>query len=575
MLFRKRKLNVLIILFIAFLFISSIVFFGTRANREVQEIFEDQFTQQQTLVAMQVSSGISEFLNEKFVALEIAANYENGVPPDNFSRYFETIYKQSDGFYALEFLDKNGTIVSGYPEENIPLGYNLYESERSVAFERTKELHATYVTDPMDSFEGNQTIFVWVPVYKDNVFQGTILALIHINEITDRVIKEYNASSGYIYIIDNDGKLLYDSSGDYYPGDNYFDLLNEPDQKRLFILGEQVDGKNGSGWYTEMNANGESEIKLVSYVPINWSNQVWSVGVVTPLYDIVSIIRSVYFKQATFMLATGFFIIFFSALIVLIFASWNRTLEDEVSRKTAELEKSNRHLRKLDLLKNEFLSMVSHELKTPLTAMRTSSEFLKEGNCDSETQDEMLDLIIRNIDRQARMVDDLLDISRIESEKMTFKEEKIDILEAIRHAVEVVRPKADGKKIRITIDEMSLPPAKTDKDKLIRVLVNLLDNAIKFTPYEGDEIRISSKTENDFLKLSISDHGTGFPAEEVKKIFDKFYQVDSTATRKAGGSGLGLAIIKGIVEGQGGEIFVTSKPGEGSTFTFTIRKWVE
>lgn len=575
MLFRKRKLNVLIILFIAFLFISSIVFFGTRANMEVQEIFEEQFTQQQTLVAMQISSGISEFLNEKFVALEIAANYENGIPPDNFSQYFETIYEQSAGFYALEFVDKNGTIVSGYPEEKVPFGYNLYENEREIAFEKTKETGTTYVTDPMESLEGNLTLFVWVPVYKDEEFQGTILALIHINEITERVIQEHNASSGYVYIIDNNGKLLYDSSGSYYPGDNYFDLLNEPDHKRLFILGEQVEGNSGSGWYEEVNENGEAEIRLVSYAPIKWHNQIWSVGVVTPLQDIVSIIRSVYFKQATFMLSTGFFILFFSALIVLIFASWNKTLEDEVARKTAELEKSNRYLRKLDLLKNEFLSMVSHELKTPLTAMRTSSEFLKEGKCDSKTQDEMLDLIIRNIDRQARMVDDLLDISRIESQKMTFKEEKVDIMESIQNAVEVVRSKADDKKIRIDIDKMDLPAAKTDKDKLIRVLVNLLDNAIKFTPYKGEEIRISGKPENDFLKLSISDHGTGFPVEEVEKIFDKFYQIDSTATRKAGGSGLGLAIIKGIVEGQGGEISVTSEPEKGSTFTFTIRKWEE
>ncbi|MBP2031284.1 signal transduction histidine kinase [Methanohalophilus levihalophilus] len=575
MLFRKRKLNVLIILFIAFLFISSIIFFGTRANQEVQEIFEEQFTRQQTLVAMQISSGISEFLNEKFVALEIAANYENGVPPDNFSRHFEAIYNHSAGFYALEFVDKNGTIVSGYPEENVPLGYNLYENERAIAFEKTKEIGTTYVTDPIESIEGDLTIFVWVPVYKEKEFQGTILALIHTEEITKRVIREYNASSGYIYIIDSNGKLLYDSSEDYYPGDNYFDLLSEPDHRRLFILGEQVEGNSGSGWYRELNENGEEEIRLVSYVPIEWHNQVWSVGVVTPLQDIIAIIRTVYLKQATFMLSTGFFILFFSALMVLIFASWNRTLEDEVARKTAELEKSNRHLRKLDRLKNEFLSMVSHELKTPLTAMRTSSEFLKEGKCDSETQDEMLDLIIRNIDRQSRMVDDLLDISRIESEKMTFKEEKVDIAEAIHNAMEVVRSKAEKKKIHLEIDDMDLPAARTDKDKLIRTLVNLLDNAIKFTPYNGEAIQISGKTEDDFLRLTVADKGTGFPAEEIEKIFDKFYQIDSTATRKAGGTGLGLAIIKGIVEGQGGRISVTSDPGNGSTFTFTIRKWVE
>jgi signal transduction histidine kinase len=475
----------------------------------------------------------------------------------------------------LEFIDENGTVVSCYPEGKVTTGYNIYENDTASGFEMTKHLGETYVSNPMESSEGELAIFVWVPVYEDEVFRGTILGLIHINEVTDLVIEEYNASSGYIYIIDNDGKLLYDSSGNYIPGDNYFDLLNEPDQDRLFILGEQVEGKSGSGWYREVNLAGESEIKLVAYIPVEWRNQVWSLGVVTPLHDILSIIRTVYLKQATFMLVTVLFIIFFAALIVMIVASWNRTLEKEVTRKTAELEKSNRHLRKLDRLKNEFLSMVSHELKTPLTAMRTSSEFLREGNCDSQTQEEMLDLIIRNIDRQTRMVDDLLDISRIESEKMTFTEEKVEITEAVRHALEIVGTHAESKGIGIRTEIPDEMTAWTDKDKLIRVLVNLLNNAIKFTPANGGHVRIVAEEENEFLKLAVTDQGIGMSPDETGKIFDKFYQIDSSNTRKAGGSGLGLAIIKGIIEGQGGTISVESQPGKGSTFMFTVRRWDE
>jgi signal transduction histidine kinase len=173
------------------------------------------------------------------------------------------------------------------------------------------------------------------------------------------------------------------------------------------------------------------------------------------------------------------------------------------------------------------------------------------------------------------MVDDLLDISRIESEKMTFTEEKVEITEAVRHALEIVGTHAESKGIGIRTEIPDEMTAWTDKDKLIRVLVNLLNNAIKFTPANGGHVRIVAEEENEFLKLAVTDQGIGMSPDETGKIFDKFYQIDSSNTRKAGGSGLGLAIIKGIIEGQGGTISVESQPGKGSTFMFTVRRWDE
>ncbi|WP_225419919.1 sensor histidine kinase [Methanohalophilus profundi] len=262
-------------------------------------------------------------------------------------------------------------------------------------------------------------------------------------------------------------------------------------------------------------------------------------------------------------------------MISLIFFSWNRKLEEEVHKKTEQLENSNQRLQKLNRVKNEFLSMVSHELKTPLTAMRTSSEFLREEDCDKETQEEMLDLIIRNIDRQSRMVDDLLDISRIESGRMVFKKEKINLKETIDNAIQMMEPMATKHGIAIEREVDNNPQVKADKDKLLRVFVNLLNNAIKFTADKGKNIKIKTEDTRDFVEISVIDRGIGIPENEQEKIFEKFYQVDSTSRRKVGGSGLGLAIIKGIIEGQGGSIRVKSEPGVGSIFTFTLRKWEE
>ena len=576
---KKSRWNAIIVLIITMLFISSILFLGIRANAEVEEQFIDQFTQGQTSQAQQISNGITTFLNEKVTMLEVLSIQPHQIPDDNFSKTFESIYEKSKGFYVIEYVDKNGTIVSGYPEENTPLEYNLYENERSIPFEIVRETGETYITDPLTTFEKELAIYVWVPVYVgEDEFEGAFIAVIEIDKITEETIKTENPA-GYIYLINDNARLLYDSAETDLIGKNYFDIINEPDVSRLEIIGMQTEGLSGSGTFSERNENGFLEQKIISYEPVIWKNQQWSVGVVTPLWYVESLVQSIYVKQGLFAMISVAFILFIGSFIALILFSWNKTLEDEVQSKTSELEKSNeylqnanRKLKELDRLKNDFVSMVSHELKTPLTAMKTSSEFMKETECDPEVKEEMLDLIIRNIDRQSRMVDDLLDISRIESGRMKFNPEDVNIREIVETSLQTVEKQAKDKGINIKVGypQESLT-IRTDKDKLIRVFVNLLTNAIKFTPHEGD-VEISVTDTGDNIQASIKDNGIGIPPEKRDKIFDKFYQVDSTATRKAGGTGLGLAIIKGIIDGQGGNIFVESENGKGSTFTFRLPK---
>ena len=245
----------------------------------------------------------------------------------------------------------------------------------------------------------------------------------------------------------------------------------------------------------------------------------------------------------------------------------------DLEQKNKELVIANRELKKLDRLKSDFISMVSHELKTPLTAMRTSAEFLESGESeDQDVQKELLAVIIRNIDRQTRLINDILDLSKIEAGKMGFRIEQTDIQDIANAALENIAQLAVKKNITISVDIPSgLSPVFVDREKLIIVLNNLLGNALKFTP-EGGNIFLSAKEEQDSIEVSVRDTGIGIEKEDTGKIFDKFYQVDSTSRRKIGGSGLGLSIARGIIRAHGGEIYVESEPGKGSKFFFTIKK---
>ena len=359
-------------------------------------------------------------------------------------------------------------------------------------------------------------------------------------------------------------------------GKKYSNYTDETNLQQTTFFQKLINGTEGNGKYFETSENGDRAERIVTYSPIIWRNQMWSVGITNPVSNVDSLIHSVYVKQGTFIGLSGIFIFTGSMWIILLLSKWNKTLEEEVASKTREIKQSNELLRsaniklkEVDQLKTEFVSMVSHELRTPLTAMKTSAEFLKEDNCDSSVRSEMLELIIRNIDRQTRMVSDLLDISRIESGKIRFNPEITDLHKIVNLSVKNVDSLSKEKDITIYVNlPKDLPSVRTDKDKLIQVFVNLLNNAIKFTPLGGN-VEISSVEFDDFLEMRIEDTGIGIALD---KIFDKFYQIDSTSTRKAGGSGLGLAITKSIIEGQGGTIRVESTPHVGTTFIFTLDK---
>lgn len=224
----------------------------------------------------------------------------------------------------------------------------------------------------------------------------------------------------------------------------------------------------------------------------------------------------------------------------------------------------------VDRMKNEFISTVSHELRTPLTSIRGAIGLLASGRVGalSEKAQKLADIASTNTDRLVRLINDILDIERIESGEVAFLPRSCLAADLIRQSVDVVRSLADHDQIKIETESEPIA-LLADPDRIVQTLTNLISNAVKFSP-AGSTIRVAAKQQEDSVLFTVSDEGRGVPPDKLSSIFERFQQVDASDSRDKGGSGLGLAICKSIVEQHGGAIGAESTLGTGSVFSFTI-----
>jgi len=229
-------------------------------------------------------------------------------------------------------------------------------------------------------------------------------------------------------------------------------------------------------------------------------------------------------------------------------------------------------LKKADQLKTDFLNVTSHELRTPMSTIKGYVQIISKqalGQINDE-QKKALEIILRNSNRLDTLIQHILDISRLESETMKFIPEKINIKSILEQTVETMQSFTDTKNIMITINlEENLPDLIIDQEQIKQVIINLLNNAIKFS-YECSIVTISFRKTREHVLFETQDFGRGIPKNKQDKIFKIFYQVDARKDKKFGGVGLGLVISRGIILAHGGNIWVESEPGKGSTFRFTL-----
>jgi PAS domain S-box-containing protein len=244
-----------------------------------------------------------------------------------------------------------------------------------------------------------------------------------------------------------------------------------------------------------------------------------------------------------------------------------------VAKDISDKKRFERRLKELDRMKSDFVSNVSHELRTPLTAIKGSVDNMLDGITGplSEKQIRYLERIKANSDRLARLITDLLDLSKIEAGKIELYPQRFLADRLAKEVAEVLRAVAAEKLIAVDVISPADPvQIWADRDKVVQILMNLISNAVKFTPRGGEVKILIDDSERDWVKFSVTDTGPGIPAEEAAKIFDKFYQIARANDSTAKGTGLGLAITRALVEMHGGRVWIEPASKEGSVFSFTL-----
>ena len=241
---------------------------------------------------------------------------------------------------------------------------------------------------------------------------------------------------------------------------------------------------------------------------------------------------------------------------------------DEVGQLAQAFNRMSAELDQLERLRRDLVANVSHELKTPISALRAHLENLLDGveRPDPET----LQVMLAQSERLGRLVDQLLDLSRLESGDVPLHRERVELAPLVSQVLSEIEVASSGRGIRLqgTVP-VDLPAVHADRERVHQVLFNLLDNAVRFTP-PGGCVTVSADEHDGSIDVRVVDTGPGIPAEHLPRLFERFYRADPARAHRDGGTGIGLAIARSVVEAHGGRIWAESRPGEGSVFTFEL-----
>lgn len=478
------------------------------------------------------------------------------------------------------WLDKDGKLLWANAFENSTI-YNQYAGDdRSFRpyFSEPRDTLAPYFSSLIESIDGVPRLYVAHPIIVDpnqydnsnnsrSFFNGVVVSAIELDQL-GRVLQsqlstKYGSTLG---MVDRNGMILYSTNASYIGND----ILGEDFQSIVPLeirdtfnsfLRDSLKGSAGSG---DITAAGNTS--TIAYQPVSFSEDNFAVVYIVTPHNIQGIVGSLIEQQRNFNLIVIALIGAIGIGIAYLVLIWNRRLSAMVKSKTAELEQTNKSLQEAveqlkvhDKMQSEFINVAAHELRTPTQAIIGYSDLLY---LKPESREEAIKAIARNAERLERLTHDILDVTRIEGNRLDLNKETFDISEVIDSAVEDAKRRLDHDSIEFSYDRRKIM-IEADRTRISQVVSNLLTNAAKFT--KNGTIYISAKNIDGQLVVSVKDSGTGIDPQILSRLFTKF------TTKSHTGTGLGLFISKSIIEAHHGKIWAeNNKDGKGATFTFRL-----
>jgi signal transduction histidine kinase len=386
--------------------------------------------------------------------------------------------------------------------------------------------------------------------------------------ILKRSVELTNADAGVLLIIENNKLKVYDSIGH-----------NKKKMKQFILkLDEGITGYVAKHGISQIINDVSKDKRYVKVLPNQKSEAAYPIIILNKVFGVLNldsknINNFEKYKNSLELLMDRISVAIENSWLHKESENFNLKLKEEVKIATRNLIEANKRLVKMDAIKTDFISNVSHELRTPLTSIMGYSKLLHTEKLGSinDVQKNSINVIIEESERLTRLINDILDLSKLEKGKIDLNLKEIDINEVISEVIQTMCTISEDKCIRIEFKANNLPKIYVDRDKVKQILNNLLSNALKFTDTHGN-VTIRSHNRKNLIEIEIIDTGIGIEKEQIPKLFDKFYQVDPSLSKITSGTGLGLSIALHLVNLHKGNIFVKSEVGKGSNFTFTLDK---
>lgn len=417
----------------------------------------------------------------------------------------------------------------------------------------------TYVSEVyVSANEKHNVIAIAVPLYDDvgQTLNGIFVGALNLGMVQRSLSQVNLGQNEHLLVVDHNNNIVIDSR------------KSESDTEiRTFVLDLSEQTKDNDVTTVTKTIDGKESLVVYDTIPVGIHK--WHVVSIQPYDDAFA--PSIILKNETIaIIATIITIMTINGFFMIRKINANLELSNRLKQINSELEQKAEQIKQIDIRKEEFSAMITHELKTPLVPVIGYCKMLKNkmlGELNNE-QLESVDTIEKNARRLESLINDIMDARKLDLNKMRFEIENVsvdELFESLNASYRVLQEK--GKEFTINLPMRGLT-IKTDKDRLRQVFDNLISNAIKFTPEKNGKIEVGAQKENDKVTFYVKDNGIGIPLDKQPELFKKFYQIDTSERRKAGGTGLGLAISKGIVEKMNGRIWLKSDGKTGSTFYF-------